>query len=177
MPAQKRFLSEVKQGVIPQTLWKYEDVGHTQDAKKELLAIVNFARTEDVLNTVKPTSLIGRVMQIGTSRQRRDRVLDFFAGSGTTAHAVIRQNREDGVGRRFQIVEIGGYFDSMVFQRTARALYAPAWKEGRPREEPRFDDLISGAGVAAGMGRPLAAPGESAAPGVLRGQPAEPGEP
>lgn len=146
MPAQKRFLSEVKQGVIPQTLWKYDDVGHTQDAKKELLAMVNFARSEDVLNTVKPTSLIGRVMQIGTSRQRKDWVLDFFAGGGTTAHAVIRQNREDGVGRRFQIVEMGGYFDSMVFQRTARALYAPEWKEGRPREEPRFDDLVSGAG-------------------------------
>ena len=51
MPALKRFLSEVKQGIVPQTLWKYEDVGHTQDAKRELLSIVHFDRTEDVLNT------------------------------------------------------------------------------------------------------------------------------
>ncbi|MAT65429.1 MAG: hypothetical protein CMN57_07265 [Gammaproteobacteria bacterium] len=142
MPRLKRFLSEVKQGIVPQTLWKYEDVGHTQDAKKELLAIINFLRTEDVLNTVKPTSLIRRVLQIGTGKTQTDWVLDFFAGSGTTGHAVIRQNRDDGVRRRFQIVEMGTYFDSMVFQRTARALYAPEWKQGKPREEPTFEGLF-----------------------------------
>jgi len=143
VPAFKRFLSEIKQGIVPQTLWKYEDVGHTQDAKKELLAIVNFLRTEDVLNTVKPTSLIRRILQIGTSKSGPDWILDFFAGSGTTAHAVIRQNRDDGAGRRFQIVEMGRYFDSMVYQRTARALYAPEWNEGKPKEEPVFDDLLA----------------------------------
>jgi hypothetical protein len=68
-------------------------VGHTQEAKQELLSMVHFERTEDVLNTVKPTRLIRRMLQIGTNRASRDVVMDFFAGSGTTADAVIRQNR------------------------------------------------------------------------------------
>ena len=59
MPALKRFLSEVKQGIVPQTLWPYGQMGHTQEAKQELLDVVRFARSEDVLNTVKPTRLIG----------------------------------------------------------------------------------------------------------------------
>jgi adenine-specific DNA-methyltransferase len=64
MPRQKRFLNEVKQGIVPQTLWGHDEVGHTQDAKRELLSIVDFKSAEDVLNTVKPVSLIRRVLQI-----------------------------------------------------------------------------------------------------------------
>jgi adenine-specific DNA-methyltransferase len=64
MPRQKRFLNEVKQGIVPQTLWGHDEVGHTQDAKRELLSIVDFKSAEDVLNIVKPVSLIRRVLQI-----------------------------------------------------------------------------------------------------------------
>ena len=55
MPRLKRFLSEVRQGIVPQTLWNHEEVGHTQEAKKELLANVKFKQTENVLKPVKPT--------------------------------------------------------------------------------------------------------------------------
>jgi adenine-specific DNA-methyltransferase len=55
MPRFKRFLSEVREGVIPQTLWKFEDVGHTQEAKKELLEHVEYENTDNVLDTVKPS--------------------------------------------------------------------------------------------------------------------------
>ncbi|MBN1936857.1 MAG: site-specific DNA-methyltransferase, partial [Anaerolineae bacterium] len=105
MPRRKRFLSEVQQGIVPQTLWKYEDVGHTQEAKKELLAYVAFGETENVLNTVKPPRLLQRMLQIGTNASDSDIVLDFFSGSASTAHAVLAQNHEDNGNRRFIMVQ------------------------------------------------------------------------
>ncbi|RLJ15794.1 site-specific DNA-methyltransferase [bacterium endosymbiont of Escarpia laminata] len=105
-PALKRFLSEVKQGRVPQTLWAYKDVGHTQDAKKELIKYVNFEHSENVLNSVKPTSLIQRILQLTTKPDENAIVLDFFCGSGSTAHAVLKQNLEDSGNRRFIAVQI-----------------------------------------------------------------------
>ncbi len=106
MPRLKRFLSDVRQGIIPQTLWRYENVGHTQEAKKELLEHVQFVSTENVLNTVKPTRLLQRMLQIATEPSAGDIVVDFFAGSSTTAHAVFRQNREDNGNRAFVSVQL-----------------------------------------------------------------------
>ena len=105
-PRLKRFLSEVKQGIVPQTLWTYEEVGHTQEAKKELLAAVDFATSQDVFDTPKPTRLIRRMLQIATTRDGHDIVMDFFCGSATTAHAVMAQNAEDGGNRRFIMVQL-----------------------------------------------------------------------
>jgi adenine-specific DNA-methyltransferase len=104
MPRLKRFLNEVKDGVTPQTLWFHSDVGHTQEAKKELLAAVSFANSDDVFITPKPTRLLQRILQITTNPG--DLVLDSFAGSGTTGHAVLQLNEQDGGNRRFILVEI-----------------------------------------------------------------------
>jgi adenine-specific DNA-methyltransferase len=106
MPRLKRFLNEVKHGVVPQTLWKYGDVGHTQEAKKELLEYVDFESTENVLNSVKPTRLLKRAIQIGTRTVEGDIVLDFFAGSASLGHAIILQNAEDGGNRKFILVQL-----------------------------------------------------------------------
>lgn len=106
MPRLKRFLTEVKQGRTPQTLWFYDEVGHTQDAKKALLKYVQFEETENVLNSVKPVELLQRVLQLATNPNCADIVLDFFSGSATTAHAVLQQNLEDGGNRRFIAVQI-----------------------------------------------------------------------
>ena len=95
IPQIKRFLSEVKQGVTPQTLWSYEDVGHTQEAKKEILGL--FA--QDVFLTPKPERLIERILHIATNPD--DLVLDSFLGSGTTA-AVAHK-----MGRRYIGIEMG----------------------------------------------------------------------
>jgi adenine-specific DNA-methyltransferase len=105
-PAIKRFLSEVDAGRTPQTLWFYEEVGHTQDAKKTLLKYVPFEHTENVLNSVKPVELIQRILQLATSSDGGDIVLDFFSGSATTAHAVLAQNASDFGNRRFVCVTI-----------------------------------------------------------------------
>ena len=105
-PSQKRFLSEVKQGIVPQTLWQYSLVGHTQDAKKELLEFVDFENTQNVLNSVKPTKLLRHILKIGTTPDESHIVLDFFAGSAPLAHATIAQNSEDGGNRRFILVQL-----------------------------------------------------------------------
>jgi adenine-specific DNA-methyltransferase len=107
MPRLKRFLTEVKQGKTPQTLWPYKEVGHTQDAKKTLLKFVEFEHTENVLNSVKPVELIQRMLQLAGPPDEEAIVLDFFGGSATTAHAVLQQNAIDGGKRSFVIVQMG----------------------------------------------------------------------
>jgi adenine-specific DNA-methyltransferase len=105
-PAVKRFLTEVKQGVVPQTLWPYDEVGHTQEGKKELVSIIDFADSESVFITPKPVSLIERILQVSSSPG--DLVLDSFAGSGTTGHATLKLNQaaQDKEPRRFILVEM-----------------------------------------------------------------------
>lgn len=112
IPQIKRFLSDVKDGVVPQTMWFYKDVGHTQEAKKELLELVDFGSSDDVFVTPKPTRLIQRILQIATDKDSL--ILDSFAGSGTTAHAVLKQNAEDGGNRRFILVEMDEKIASTV---------------------------------------------------------------
>ncbi|HKQ48600.1 MAG TPA: site-specific DNA-methyltransferase [Phycisphaerae bacterium] len=106
VPRLKRFLTEVKEGVVPQTLWDYKLVGHTQEAKEELLSLVKFEHSENVLNSVKPSRLLRQAIKIATSTSEPDIVLDFFAGSGPTGQAVIEQNREDGGNRQFILVQL-----------------------------------------------------------------------
>jgi adenine-specific DNA-methyltransferase len=106
VPAIKRFLSEVKPGKVPQTLWTYKEVGHTQEAKKTLLELVKFENTDNVLDTVKPVRLIRRMLQVATDGENGDIVLDFFAGGATTAQAVLQQNQEDGGNRQFILAQL-----------------------------------------------------------------------
>lgn len=105
-PAHKMFLSEVPEGVVPTTWWTYQEVGHTQDAKRELMASVHFEHTENVFDTVKPIQLIRRMLQIATKPTENDIVLDFFAGSGSTGQAVLEQNADDGGNRQFVLVQL-----------------------------------------------------------------------
>jgi adenine-specific DNA-methyltransferase len=120
IPSIKRFLTDVKQGRVPQTLWEYDDVGHTQDAKKEVLAILNFENSDDVFITPKPTALLARVLELAT--QPTSIVLDSFAGSGTTAHAVLSANQKDDGDRKFILVECEEYADKLTAERVRRVI-------------------------------------------------------
>ncbi|MFB0964108.1 MAG: site-specific DNA-methyltransferase [Patescibacteria group bacterium] len=102
-PSKKLFLTEVKQGVTPTTWWSHEDAGHNDEAKKELKALLT---TGIPFDTPKPTRLIERLLQLGTNRETADVVLDFFAGSGTTAHAVLSMNQKDNGNRQFILVQL-----------------------------------------------------------------------
>jgi adenine-specific DNA-methyltransferase len=106
MPRLKRFLTEVSSGRVPQTFWPYKEVGHTQDAKRELIKYVSFEETENVLNSVKPVALIKRAIKIGTVVGEEDLILDFFAGSGPTAQATLEANSEDGGNRRYILIQL-----------------------------------------------------------------------
>jgi len=121
IPQIKRFLHDVKDGRVPQTMWFYKDVGHTQEAKKELLELVDFGSSDDVFITPKPTRLIQRILEIATDDDSL--VLDSFAGSGTTGHAVLKQNVVDGGRRRFIQVEIDpGIATKVTAARMSRAV-------------------------------------------------------
>lgn len=95
-PAVKKFLSEVKQGVTPMTIWKYTEVGHSQDATKELKNIFD---GESKFTYPKSIRLLQRIVCLYGDKSST--ILDFFAGSGTTGHAVMKLNAEDGGSRKF----------------------------------------------------------------------------
>lgn len=97
IPREKKFLSEVMQGIVPQTIWLHEEVGNTQEAKKEIVSLFS----NDVFTTPKPERLIQRILQIATNPG--DLVLDSFLGSGTTA-AVAHK-----MGRRWIGIELGDH--------------------------------------------------------------------
>jgi adenine-specific DNA-methyltransferase len=99
--APKLFLSEVSDGVTPMTLWDYQQVGHSQDATKELKSLFD---DNDLFDYPKPLTLIKRLVSLVASGN--DIVLDFFAGSGTTGHAVMQLNAEDGGNRKFILCQI-----------------------------------------------------------------------
>lgn len=102
VPRLKTFLSEVKENVTPSTWWPYEEVGHNQEAKQELKQIL--PDVEEVFDTPKPLRLISRILVLSTRPDEPCVILDFFAGSGTTAHAILEQNEKDGGRRQFILV-------------------------------------------------------------------------
>jgi len=106
MPRLKRFLSEVREGVVPQTLLLHTQVGNTQEAKKELLEYAGFEETINVLNSVKPTRLLRHIIRIATDSASGDIAVDFFAGSGPLGHAIMLQNAEDSGNRRYLLVQL-----------------------------------------------------------------------
>lgn len=101
VPSIKRFISEVKQGITPMTIWKYVDVGHSQDATQNLKKLFDGKKYFDY---PKPVPLIERCLRLYTDKESI--VLDFFSGSATTAHAVVKLNAEDGGNRRFIMVQL-----------------------------------------------------------------------
>jgi adenine-specific DNA-methyltransferase len=99
-PSVIRYLTEVE-GFVPWTWWPHGEVGHTDESRKEIQAILG---TQTAFDTPKPVRLIERVLQIATNPG--DLILDSFAGSGTTGHAVLKLNKETSGDRRFILVEI-----------------------------------------------------------------------
>lgn len=110
VPRIKRFLSEVKDGMTPTTIWKHTDVGHNQDAKKE----VNALDTESSFGTPKPEKLIQRIIHLGT--KENDIVLDFHLGSGTTC-AVAHK-----MGRRYIGIEQMDYINEITVPRLQKVI-------------------------------------------------------
>ena len=102
IPQRKSFLREIKKGVTPITIWEYKEVGHSHEANNELkaLGLLGF------FNNPKPVRLLKRMIQLTDIENKNGVVLDFFAGSSTSAQAVIDINKEDGGNRKFVMVQL-----------------------------------------------------------------------
>lgn len=112
VPRLKRFLSDVMQGVVPQTIWLHDDVGNNQDAKKEVISVV--PAEASVFQTPKPERLVKRILDLST--EPGDLVLDSFAGSGT-AGAVAHKMR-----RRWIMVELGEHCHTHIIPRLRKVI-------------------------------------------------------
>ena len=112
VPRLKRFLSEVMDGIVPQTIWLHDEVGNTQEAKKEVMEVV--PQEASVFQTPKPERLIKRILEIAT--KPTDLVLDSFAGSGTTG-AVAHKMR-----RRWIMAELGEHCDTHIVPRMRKVI-------------------------------------------------------
>ena len=97
--------------------WPFSETGHTDEAKKELLSVFG---GRAVFDTPKPARLVQRVLQIVTESE--DIILDSFAGSGTTAHAVLKMNKEDGGNRKFILIEMEDYADGITAERVKKVI-------------------------------------------------------
>lgn len=96
VPRIKRFLNEVKQGITPMTIWKHQDVGHSQKASQDLKKLFD---NNAYFTYPKPIELIKRLLELYSNKDSL--ILDFFSGSATSAHAVMQLNAEDGGNRKF----------------------------------------------------------------------------
>ena len=101
VPSIKKFLSEVKDGLVPLTIWKYGEVGHNQTATKEVKDLFD---GYGYFDTPKPVKLLKKILYLGLADD--DIILDFFSGSCTTAHAVLDLNKQDGGNRKFICVQL-----------------------------------------------------------------------
>lgn len=116
MPRRKTYLSE-RSGKNLWTWWPNSEVGHTQEATQEATAIFG---SKTVFDYPKPSRLIERIIQVAT--QKDSIILDSFAGSGTTAHAVLNMNKADGGNRRFILAEMMDYAESITAERVKRVI-------------------------------------------------------
>jgi adenine-specific DNA-methyltransferase len=126
VPSFKRYLKDADT-VVPTTWWPHDTSGHTDEASKELSNFgldISFA-------TPKPVRLIEKI--IGIATQADALILDSFAGSGTTAHAVLKANAKDGGSRRFILIEGEDYANTLTAERVRRAINGYAWS-GTQRE-------------------------------------------
>jgi len=109
---------------------KFPDkVGMSQDGTKEVTALFG----NKAFSFPKPTSLISFIIE--TNTKGNDLILDYFAGSGTTAHAVINLNREDDGKRKYILVEQAEYFNTVLKPRVQKVIYSKEWKDGEPQAD------------------------------------------
>ena len=123
-----RIYADTSAGRPPETIWYHRDVGSSRRAKAQIKEVFGSA----AFDTPKPVGLVRRVLEVATERDSI--VLDSFAGSGTTAHAVLEANRRDGGSRKFVLVEMEDYADRLTAERVRRVINGYAFT-GNQRTE------------------------------------------
>jgi len=121
--------SRMVQGTLPSTLWvdkKFSATEYGTNLLAHILGLSNSFPFPKSVHTVEDCLRVGQL-------RNDDHCIDFFAGSGTTGHAVINLNREDGGERKFVLIEMGDYFDFVLLPRIKKIAFAPEWKDGKPK--------------------------------------------
>lgn len=125
VPRLKKYLNEMKQGVIPKTVWLYDEVGSNDEAKRDYKSLF----VDNGFATPKPVRLLKRMIELSTDKN--DVILDSFAGSGTAGHAVLDLNKEDGGNRKFILVEMEDKVaKDITAERVKRAIEKYDYKDG-----------------------------------------------
>ena len=144
-PRLKRFLSEVQQGRKANTIWQHKDVGHNQEAVREVKAILT--NQEEQFTSPKPSRLL---MQIFRLSSKDAIILDSFAGSGTTAHGVLALNKEDCGNRKFILIECEDYADTITAERVRRVINGV-----RNARNPSLREGLGGSFTYCTLGEPM----------------------
>ena len=149
-PSLKKYLQDVQDGIVPLTIWPYSEVGHTASARRAVKEI--FHDRDDPFDNPKALGLLDRALRIATGPD--DIILDSFAGSGTTAHAVMALNKADGGHRKFILVECEDYADTITAERVRRVI------NGVPgARESSLRDGLGGSFTYCTLGAPIDAEG------------------
>ncbi len=144
----KTYLKD-QSGIVPSNIWwNIEDTGHNRNAKYELIKIFDEHKTSDIFKTPKPTKFIDRILQISTDKNSI--ILDSFAGSGTTAHAVLNLNKQDGGNRKFILIEMETYaeasmngFEERVINEIGNMQNIAFWTRNMDRRGFRINGFIN----------------------------------
>ena len=126
-------------GVLPLTVWtdaKYSATEHGTGMLKHYFTEYN------VFSYPKSVYAVEDCLRVAGASAEDATVCDFFAGSGTTGHAVVNLNREDGGNRKFIMVEMGQYFDTVTLPRIKKVIYSPEWKDGRPTRPATNEEAV-----------------------------------
>lgn len=136
LPRKKYFRSErEEEGQCATNWWEHEQFGHNAGASDVLAALFG---SKNLFTNSKPPELVRGVVQI--SGRSVPLVLDYFGGSGTSGHAVINLNREDDGRRKFILVEMGDYFDTVLLPRIKKVTFTPEWKDGKPKRHATAEE-------------------------------------
>ena len=126
----------IKDTIKPKTFW----YGPLHDASSHGTMLLKNILTSNEFSYPKSINTVIDFLNISTDKNSL--ILDYFAGSGTTGHAVIKLNREDGGSRKYILVEMGGYFDTVTKPRIRKVIYTDSWKDGKPQDREGISQLV-----------------------------------
>lgn len=139
-PRKKYYRSErEEEGQCATNWWGCDSFGHNQGANDILTGLMGI---KNLFDNPKPIELIRGILLV-SNVQKNQILLDFFAGSGTSGHAVINLNREDGDNRKYILVEMGNHFDTVLKPRIEKVVFSENWKDGKPETEKNVYNGIS----------------------------------
>ncbi|MCY2927491.1 MAG: DNA methyltransferase, partial [Planctomycetota bacterium] len=134
------FKTRMDEESLPITWWDAKEYASANYGAAELKALFG----EKGFDFAKSLSLVRDCVVASGGRLEHSLIVDFFAGSGTTGHAVVNLNREDGGQRKFILVEMAHYFDTVLLLRIKKVAFTPEWKDGKPKRMATAEEAERG---------------------------------